>query len=173
VAAASRGSCSGLGQEKETHMPTPQQIKKSAQWVIENFGPESGLPRFSYDAESVAYLDSFIDRQGESFRGSEQSTNKIVSLLGAFLGEAIIGRYGGEWQQTSDGISLRVPAGGQLHVLQPFHKVHKRLMNGPEDSLHYYFATFLPQVFSAPESRGSQSSSPPGRGEKKPWWKIF
>ena len=143
-------------------MSAPHQIKQNAQWVIENFGPESGLPHFGYHADSVGYLDTFIDRQGASFRSSEQSTNKIVSLLGAFLGEAIIATYGGAWQQTADGLALVVERGTQHHILQPFHKVHKRLMNGPEESLRHYFCTLLPQVLSEP-----------GGSPKKPWWRPF
>jgi hypothetical protein len=154
-------------------MPAPPQIKKNAQWVIDNFGPQSGLPHFGYDAPSIAYLDTFIDRQGESFRASEQSTDRIVSLLGSFLGEAIIATYGGDWQQSDTGLCIVVQSGGQVHLTQPFHKVHKRLINGQEDSLHFYFATFLPQVLSRPESGGSQPTTPPDGGPKKPWWKIF
>jgi hypothetical protein len=142
-------------------MSAPPQIKQNAQWVIQNFGPESGLAKFGYDADSVGYLDTFIERQGASFRSSEQSTNKIVSLLGAFLGEAIIATYGGAWNQTADGLALEIKSGSQHHILQPFDKVHKRLINGPADSLHYYFATFLPQVLGASE------------GTRKPWWKPF
>jgi hypothetical protein len=150
-------------------MSAPPQIKKNAQWVIDNFGPESGLPQFGYDAQSVAYLDTFIERQGGSFRSSEQSADRIVSLLGAFLGEAIIARYGGEWHQRPEGLALSIQSGGQVHILQPFHKVHKRLTGGPEDSLHFYFSTFLPQVLAQPGA----SDSPPDGGPKKPWWKIF
>jgi len=56
-------------------MSAPPQVKKNAQWVIDNFGPESGLPQFGSDAQSVAYLDTFIERQGGSFRSSEQSAD--------------------------------------------------------------------------------------------------
>lgn len=150
-------------------MSAPTQIQKNAQWVIDNFGPQSGLPQFGYDAQSVAYLDTFIDRQGESFRASEQSSDRIVSLLGAFVGEAIIATYGGEWQQGDDGLSIVVQSGGQVHFVRPFHKVHKRLTNGQEDSLHFYFSTFLPQAFAQRQTSGS----PPDGGSKKPWWKIF
>ena len=80
-------------------MSTPPQIKTNSQWVIDNFGPQSGLSEFGYNAPSVSYLDTFIDRQGESFLATEQSTDRIVSMLGAFIGEAIIATYGGEWQQ--------------------------------------------------------------------------
>lgn len=151
-------------------MPAPSQIKQNAQWVIDNFGPQSGLPQFGYNAQSVAYLDTFIDRQGESFRSSKQSTDRIMSMLGAFLGEAIIATYGGDWQQSDQGLALSIQSGGQVHILQPFHKVHKRLTGGPEDSLHLYFATFLPQVLS---QSLSSNCSPPDGGAKKPWWKLF
>jgi len=143
-------------------MSESPQIKQNAQWVIQNFGPESGLAQFGYNADSVGYLDTFLDRQGASFRSNEQSTNKIVSLLGAFLGEAIIATYGGAWQQTADGLALAIESGSQRHILQPFHKVYKRLINGPVDNLRYYFATFLPQVVG-----GSRSCA------LKPWWKPF
>ena len=144
-------------------MSAPPQIKKNAQWVIDNYGPQSGLPQFGYDPQSIAYLDEFIDRQGASFSSNEQSSDRIVSLLGAFLGEAIIATYGGAWQQSEQGLSLCIQSGGQVHILQPFHKVYKRLTNGPEDSLHFYFTNFLSQVVSQPQSGE----------EKKPWWKIF
>jgi hypothetical protein len=150
----------------EGTMAAPPQIKKNAQWVIDNFGPQSGLERFDYDAESVAYLDTFIDRQGESFRANNASLDRIVSLLGAFVGEAIIATYGGEWQQSGQGISLLVKRGESVHILQPFQKVHARIANGPADSLYNYFATLLPVALSGP--------NPPAPNEpKKPWWKIF
>src|SRR5262245_2349150 len=120
-------------------MAAPQEIKKNAQWVIDNFGPQSGLPHFGYDAQSVGYLDTFIDRQGMSFRSSEKSIERIISLLGAFVGEAIIATYGGEWQQRENGISVAVQSGGQMHFIQPFDKVHKRLINGKEENLRAYF----------------------------------
>jgi hypothetical protein len=155
-------------------MAAPLEIQKNAQWVIDNFGPQSGLPRFGYDVPSVAYLDTFIDRQGMSFRSSEKSIERIVNLLGAFVGEAIIATYGGEWQQSEKGVSVAVQGGGQVHCIQPFDKVHKRLVNGKEDNLRAYFAEFLPRVLSQPPPAvDSQPSSPSGVSPKKPWWKIF
>jgi hypothetical protein len=147
-------------------MSTPPQIKKNAQWVIDNFRPQSGLEGFGFDEESIAYLDTFIDRQGESFRANEKSLDRIVSLIGAFLGEAIIATYGGHWQQNEARISLVVETGKNTHFLQPFQKVHARITNGPEDGLHDYFANSLPVVLSGP-------STPSPAEPKKPWWKRF
>ena len=155
------------------NMPAPPQIKKNAQWVIDNFGPQSGLAQFGYDAQSIAYLDAFIDRQGESFRASPQGIDRIVSLLGSFVGEAVIATYGGDWEQNDSGLSIVIRSSGQVHFVQPFQKIHKRLTNGQEDNLEFYFATLLPQVLARPEPSGSQPSSPHDGGPKKPWWKIF
>ncbi|MFI4862281.1 MAG: hypothetical protein ACIAXF_16575 [Phycisphaerales bacterium JB063] len=154
-------------------MPAPPQITKNAQWVIDNFGPESGLSHFGYDAQSVAYLDTFLDNQGESFRANEQSADRIVSLLGAFVGEAIVATYGGDWQQSETSLSIAIETSGQIQIVQPFHKVHKRLMNGQQDSLHFYYATFLPQVLAQQGPSESPPSSSLESGPKKPWWKIF
>ncbi|HEY1786197.1 MAG TPA: hypothetical protein VGG30_11630 [Pirellulales bacterium] len=147
-------------------MVTPPQIRKNSQWVIDNFGPQSGLERFGYDAESVAYLDAFIDRQGESFRANQKSLDRIVSLLGAFVGEAIIATHGGEWHENAHGISIVVKRGDTAHILQPFDKVRARVTAGPADSLLDYFSVLLPVVLSGP---GPQRAEEP----KKPWWKLF
>ena len=79
-------------------------------------------------------------------RDSDASINKFVSLLGAYLGETIIATYGGEWQETPNGIGIAVSTSSHVHFLQPFHKVHKRIVNGAEDNLSVYFNQLIPMV---------------------------
>jgi hypothetical protein len=129
------------------------QIKKNAQWVIDHFGPQSGQADFGYNAESFAYLDAFIDRQGASFRANEPALDRIVSLLGAFVGEAILATFGGQWQDSEQGVGLSIMRDGQIHFLQPFHQVYERLTDTSANRLHSYFAEFLPEFLSDPPAQ--------------------
>ncbi len=122
------------------------QIRSNAAWVVDNFGPQSGIDPFAYTPESIAFLDGFIERQNAIVRDSDASVSKFVSLLGAYLGETIIAAYGGEWQETPNGIGIAVRTPSHVHFLQPFHKVHKRIVNGIEDSLSVYFNDLIPTV---------------------------
>jgi hypothetical protein len=126
-----------------------KQIQSNAAWVAENFGKQSGIEPFAYTAESIDYLDAFLERQEAMVKASEASINKFVSLLGAYLGECIIANYGGEWQESPQGLAILFHTKTQAHWLQPFHKVYKRITNGSEDSLRLYFSEFIPQVLAS------------------------
>jgi hypothetical protein len=132
-------------------MSALRQIQTNAAWVVEHFGRQSGIEPFAYTPESVAYLDEFLDRQRAIVTASEASINKFVSTLGSYLGECILATYGGEWIESPQGLSIHIHTPTQFHVLFPFHKVHKRIVNGMEDSLGFYFAEFLPQVLASEE----------------------
>jgi hypothetical protein len=134
--------------EARFSMSAFQQIRANAAWVADNFGKQSGIEPFAYTDESVAYLDDFLDRQADVVKASEGSVNKFVSLLGAYLGECIIAKYGGEWQESPQGLFIRIRSGKQHCILQPFQKVYKRIANGTEDNLASYFTHFIPQVLA-------------------------
>jgi hypothetical protein len=126
-----------------------QQVRANAAWVVENFGKQSGIEPFTHTAESLYYLDQFLDRQGAVVKASEASISKFVSMLGSYLGESIIAKYGGEWQESPQGPAILIRTKTHAHWLQPFQKVHKRIVNGGEDSLGYYFTEFVPHVLAS------------------------
>jgi hypothetical protein len=126
-----------------------QQVRANAAWVAEHFGRQSGIEPFACTPESVDYLDQFLERQEEIVQESMESTYRVVSLLGAYLGECIIAAYGGEWQEGPEGPAIVIRSGTGIHVLQPFQKVYKRIVNGAEDSLGFYFTKFIPQVLAS------------------------
>jgi hypothetical protein len=126
-----------------------EQVRANAAWVTEKFGKQSGIQPFAYTPESVDYLDGFLERQEATVKASETSVNKFVSLLGAYLGECIIANYGGEWHESENGLCIVIRTTKKVHWLQPFHKVHKRITNGGEDSLSFYFGRFIPQVLAS------------------------
>jgi hypothetical protein len=126
-----------------------QQIRANAALVAEKFGKQSGIEPFAHTQESVAYLDEFLERQQAIVKASEESVNRFVSLLGAYLGECILATYGGEWQESPQGLAIVIRTKTQFHLLQPFHKVYKRIVNGNEDNLGFYFSKFIPHVLAS------------------------
>ena len=126
-----------------------QQLRANAAFVAEKFGKQSGIEPFAYTRESVEYIDQFLERQAAIVKESEESINRFVSLLGAYLGECIIANYGGEWLESADGLAIQIQHRGNYHWIKPFHKVYKRIVNGSEDHLGFYFAEFIPHVLAS------------------------
>jgi hypothetical protein len=133
----------------DERLVTLQQIRANAAWVVENIGKESGIEPFAYTAESVDYLEQFLVRQEAVVKASPLSINKYVHLLGAYLGECILANYGGEWQESPQGLAIFIQTKTRAHWLHPFHKVYKRITNGREDHLGYHFSKFIPQVLAS------------------------
>ncbi len=57
-------------------------------------------------------------------------------MWGAYLGEVIRRRYGGQWSTSADGI-LQVDLSGTSP--QPIVKVRKRIVDGASDNIRVYF----------------------------------
>jgi hypothetical protein len=87
-------------------------------------------------------------RHEDVVKASPLSINKYVHLFGSYLGECILANYGGEWQESPQGLAIFIRTKTQAHWLQPFHKVYKRITNGNEDNLGFYFSNFIPQVLA-------------------------
>lgn len=71
---------------------------------------------------------------------SEEAIIQMSKMLGAYIGEVMIKHYGGNWtieNFMNQGNTLVV----NLEELKtfPVAKVYKRLKNGPEDNVHYYY----------------------------------
>lgn len=134
-------------------------IRDNASYVLEigrmltNFG-------FTYDARTVKWLDGFINylrtRSGptEDFENPLrdyalwarawriEDRDNLVSHLGAFLGEAIIENYAGEWDFDEQGWHVRFDEKNRAY---PLGKVAKQLANGGEDSIYDFFC-FVPLI---------------------------
>ena len=108
--------------------PRLAMIRANADMVIAEFGPLSGLD-FAYDRSSVAWLSSYIDLQRSRLLSSDDA-EKLVSVLGCYLGEAIIRRAGGAWDvHERDEIGVCFGSGDWCF---PFSKVAKHVAHGAE-----------------------------------------
>lgn len=118
----------------------------------EELGVELGL-----DAESVRWLDGYIERNRGALEPAARE--KFVSVLGSFLGEAIIAEYGGEWVEQDGGWAVHVTDNVTAF---PFAKVAKHLESGAGDSVHAFFAAIPALIEHARRQRESEGSGGDG-----------
>jgi hypothetical protein len=117
-------------------------IRANAELVIQQLGPLSGL-EFGYNAESVGWVDGFIERQRNRSDIDKDTKDGLVNTLGSFLGECIIRCFGGHWQNADREWCVRFD---DKNAVFPFSKVRKQFTNGPEDSIKSFFEV-IPLVF--------------------------
>jgi hypothetical protein len=135
-----------------------EQIKHNAGLVVQQMSRVCGFA-FGYDAQSVAWLDGYIERQRAGNDMTPELMNGLVSTLGSYLGECVINCYGGYWE--NEGGEWRVSFDSQ-NAVYPFAKVRKQFEGGPGDSIKSFFE-LIPIVF-APAPRG---------GARRPWWRFW
>lgn len=104
---------------------TLDRIRASAAFAVEKFGGVAGFP-FGYDRKSVEWLETFIERQ----RARGVDPGNLISVLGSYLGEAIIAAAGGEWTKQEDGIAIAFQTGDHASLCFPYAKVAKQFENG-------------------------------------------
>jgi hypothetical protein len=117
-------------------------IRANAELVIKELGPLSGL-EFGYNAESVAWVDGFIEQQRNRSDLDKNTINGLVDALGSFLGECIIRCFGGYWNNSDGEWCVRFD---KENAVYPFNKVHKQFANGQEDSIRSFFE-LIPVMF--------------------------
>jgi hypothetical protein len=136
-----------------THPLQVPQIKRNSQRVVEWFSTASGNPDFGCNEPSMAYIDGFLSRQSKTLSESPETKDKVVNLIGSFLGQCVVHVYNGRWVASGTGVQVEVKTRKWVHTVQPFEKVEKRLRGGDSESLLTYYRDLLPTVFgNQPES---------------------
>ncbi|MBU2101120.1 hypothetical protein KKH05_00110 [Patescibacteria group bacterium] len=110
----------------------PEQFKHYAQIHIDTTKDVFGV-ELDFEEKSVLELDDLIQKGWPD--GVPAMLDNVVLLIGSFLGEAIIKIIGGEWESTAEGWGIRI----NNATLMVFSKVKKRLLNGMEDSISFYY----------------------------------
>jgi hypothetical protein len=103
-----------------------------------------------YRPGSLADVDGII----EGFRREGLTPDQIGETLfgfGCYVGEVFVRHAGGAWRATEETskrdiaggpLVIELPDGGNVRFVNPLDKVFKRLENGPEDDLPYFFRLF-------------------------------
>ena len=137
-----------------------EQIKANAELVIAQMRPLSGFA-FGYNAQSVAWLDGYIERQRAREDRCPEREAGLVNVFGSYLGECIIRCYGGQWENQDGEWRVKFDDGNAAY---PFAKVQKQFEFGAEDSIRSFYEV-IPVLFAAAINKG--------KAGKKPWWRIW
>lgn len=120
--------------------PRLAMIRGNAALVLDELGPISGLQPFDFGPQSVAWVDGYIERQRQRM-DDPAAVASLVSVLGSYLGEAVIKAAGGAWAvHERDEIGVRFETGDWCF---PFSKVAKQFAcgtaeGGGESILSFY-----------------------------------
>jgi hypothetical protein len=115
---------------KEIIMTIEEGIRANAELVITSMREQLGV-LLDYDEKSVEWLDGYIERNREQFEPDE--LDRIVSVLGSFLGECIRIQFGGEWVEVEGQWAVRIGNGPGSLTAFPFNKVWKHFEQGIEE----------------------------------------
>jgi len=135
-------------------------IKQNAELVIAQMRQVSGFD-FGYDAQSVAWLDGYIERQRARADMTQELISGLVNVFGSYLGECVIRCYGGYWENEDGHWRVSFDADNAVY---PFAKVQKQFENGAEDSIKSFYE-MIPIIFAAAIRKGN--------AENKSWWKVW
>jgi hypothetical protein len=76
---------------------------------------------------------------------TEEQITQASKMWGAYVGEVIRRRYGGQWSTAADGV-LQLALSG--YTAQPIVKVRSRIVNGPADNIRFYYAAIAKALSS-------------------------
>ncbi|HEY9721918.1 MAG TPA: hypothetical protein V6D47_07875 [Oscillatoriaceae cyanobacterium] len=102
-----------------------------------------------YSEESLVELEALIDELWHGEPIEEEALEAIVANWGAYLGLTIQQNIGGEWTFRKDleHASIFFPRTGMEAF--PMHKVRRRLVLGPQESLVNYYEGLIEELSRA------------------------
>lgn len=114
-----------------------EKIRANTAFAIEEFRA-AAEKEIGFDADSVAWVEGFVERARERYAESGVPSG-LVSVIGSYLGEAIIAETGGQWMQDGEGrLAVQFP---NQDAVYPFAKVEKQFdqgVAGGESILSFY-----------------------------------
>lgn len=118
--------------------PTPAIMAALAQDAV-NQAQGQFQVSLDYSEASIAKVESILAQLGTSLPDPKREQQAM--LWGAYIGEVARRHHGGAWVVPSDGpftgvITLQAADGNSF---SPPAKVHKRLTNGDEDNVAFYY----------------------------------
>ncbi len=117
---------------------TAKAIAGNVALVQDNLLADQGIAPDAWK-EAVTYLSGFIERQ--RVREDRPDTDRLIDVLGSYLGEAAVQLYGGTWVRADKDIGVDIS--GLLAF--PFNKTRKQFENGIVDNISG-FLTAIPAI---------------------------
>ncbi|HYO58832.1 hypothetical protein [Archangium sp.] len=140
--------------------PTPEAAPKHAGLCVSAALEVEGV-ELDYSVDSLAKLDGIIENLRQDGVTSDEVAETLFTF-GCYVGEVFVRNAGGRWC-SAEGTPMAGATGFPLIVqlgsggyCNPIGKVFKRLEQGPEHNLSYFY-----QVFTSPEASAAERA--PGR----------
>ena len=106
--------------------------------------------KLDFSEESIKIVESILGQLHSEKKNAKASPqpeviNRVCHIYGAYIGEVMRRNIGGEWildDKLARGQKIPAMRKGQMQT-SPFAKVYKRIMNGPEDDVWFYYRVFV------------------------------
>lgn len=129
--------------------PTPENASKFAADMVVAAAEISSVD-LDYSVASLKAVDDIIEEMRQDGCSSDQIAETLFGF-GCYVGAIFVQHAGGTWRNAADtpmaelaGLPLVVEL-GTASFCNPIGKVFKRLENGEEDSLPYFYKAFTDQ----------------------------
>lgn len=122
----------------ERTLDDSDKLRANAALVVEQLGPLSDVSPFGYGRDSLAWVESYIERMRTAEGVAPENLDGAVMTLGAYLGECVIRAHGGSWRNQDGMWGVFID---DRNAAFPFSKVAKQFENGVEggDSILGFF----------------------------------
>lgn len=131
--------------------------------LLAEFRPPSA-GSFVNSRESLAFVEDKFDEVVNFLRSKGEEQDRVVALVGSFLGETLVRTLGGSWRWSLKEdrwvVALRSAEGDSIEA-NVFRKVENRIRNGKEDSLLHFYDMMVKVV-----QEGHKAVLTPGAGEE-------
>ena len=146
--------------------PTPEELarecREAADNAVEWIRSMTGI-ELDFSPPSLAVLDKVLEQLVQTLTSDDHEVT--VVLIGSYLGEVILGTFGGRWE-TGDvftGPGLRGLEGKEI-MISPFSRVRQALTNLEPDHIAVYWNTLIVRINeSEPLDDTSGFKPSPGR----------
>lgn len=134
------------------YAPLPENAPKFAADIVQSAAEVSGA-ELDYSVASLETVDAILEGLRQDGCTSQQLAETLFSF-GCYVGEVFVRHAGGQWRRGAEtplaelgSFPLLIALGndsalGPDKVCNPIGKVFKRLDNGEQDSLAYFYQVF-------------------------------
>ena len=155
-------------QLKLKYPPTAEYASKHAEMAIDAAKEVANI-RLDYSPASLKAVDDMIESMRRGGNTSED-LGETLFWFGCYVGEVFVRHAGGVWRNAEE-TSMKDVAGfpiviqtGDEQFCNPVGKVWKRMDNGIEDYLPFFYSAFTDQPMQEDASHCYPA---------KPWWKFW
>lgn len=108
--------------------------------------------KLDFSEDSIKFIEEILGRMHTEIREGKANPpteviERVCSVYGAYIGEVMRRIIGGEWildDKVLSGTKILALKCGTMQT-SPCAKVYKRILNGPEDDVWFYYKIFVEQ----------------------------